>query len=173
MVLITAAAIGAGLKAASSIIGGAKQKKIRRQKQKLISDAEKYNDAWFNQRYNEDFTMRADAQKALEYAREQAQKFTDQARGAAAVSGATAESVAQQKAAANEMIGDTTSNIAAQAENYKSQIEQQYLAKRDELLNRKLALLGDKSANTQRLVEAGQSLGDSISRMGGKGIKIG
>lgn len=84
------------------------------------------NDDWYNRRYNEDATQRADAQRILTKTEESIRNRNKQAAGTQAVMGGTDESVAATKAANNQALADATSQIAANADARKDQIEQTY-----------------------------------------------
>lgn len=57
--------IGAGVKAAGSIYGGIKASKAIREQKRNIENQLRENQDWYDQRYNEDATQRADAQRLL------------------------------------------------------------------------------------------------------------
>lgn len=120
--------VGAALGAAGSIFGGIKASKAMKKVQRNIEQQRQKNQDWFDQRYNEDATQRADAQRLLTQTQDMLKRQTDAAAGSAAVGGGTDESVAQAKAAANQTVGDVMSNINAQADARKDQIEQTYQA---------------------------------------------
>lgn len=152
-------AIGAGIGAigsiGSAIIGGSKASKAANQANKLIEQQQKDNQAWFDRRYNEDYSQTAEAQNLMNYAREQAEKQFRRAEGAAAVTGATDESVARAKQSANEMLSETASNIAAQGTARKDAIEQQYLNTKNSLTQQQVANLQQKAQNISQA--AGQA----------------
>ena len=144
-------AIGTGLGLAgsigSAIFGGSKAAKAAKKADRLIEQQEKDNQAWFDRRYNEDYSQTAEAQNLLNYAREQAEKLFKRAEGAAAVTGATEESVARAKQSANDMLAQTASNIAAQGTARKDAIEQQYLNTKNSLTEKQVDNLKQKAQN--------------------------
>lgn len=152
-------AIGAGLGLAgslgSAILGGSKAAKAANQANKLVEQQQKDNQAWFDRRYNEDYSQTAEAQNLMNYAREQAEKQFRRAEGAAAVTGATDESVARAKQSANEMLSETASNIAAQGTARKDAIEQQYLNTKNSLTQQQVDNLQQKAQNISQA--AGQA----------------
>ena len=95
------------------------------------------NQNWYDRRYNEDATQRADAQRILTLTEESIRNRNRQAAGAQAVMGGTDESTAAAKAANAQALADATSQIAAGAENRKDQIEQTY-QQRDSQINEAL-----------------------------------
>lgn len=67
----------------------------------------------YERRASEDYSQTAEAQAALSNAREVLERKYKNAEGSAVISGATDESVALAKRAANDTIAETTANIAA------------------------------------------------------------
>lgn len=141
------AAIGAVTGLAGSLIGGNAASKAARKANRLLDQQVKDNQAWYDRRYNEDYTQSAEAQAALLRARELVNEQYRKTSGAAAVGGATEEAVAQQKAANNEVIKDVVSNIADNATARKDAVEQQYLSKKSDLTNQRISVLNQKAAN--------------------------
>lgn len=120
--------IGSAIGAAGSIFGGIMASKAMKKVKRNIQQQRQKNQDWYDQRYNEDSTQRADAQRLLTQTQDMLKRQTDAVAGSAAVGGGTDESVAQAKAAANETVGNVMSNINAQADARKDQIEQTYQA---------------------------------------------
>lgn len=155
------AAIGAGLgiagSVASAIFGGSKAAKAANEANRLIERQQEDNQAWFDRRYNEDYSQTAEAQNLMNYAREQAEKQFKRAEGAAAVTGATEESIARAKQSANDMLSQTASNIAAQGTARKDSIEQQFLNTKSALTEQQVSNLQQKAQNIS--AAAGQAAG--------------
>lgn len=119
--------IGGALKAGGAIFGGiSASKAIKKAKQNVEAQRQKNQD-WYDRRYNEDATQRADAQRILTQTEESIKQRNKQAAGAAAVMGGTDESVAAAKAANNQALADATSQIAANAEARKDNIGATYM----------------------------------------------
>ena len=57
--------IGAGVGAAASVFGGISASKAIRKMKANLEEQRKKNQDWYDQRYNEDATQRADAQRIL------------------------------------------------------------------------------------------------------------
>lgn len=125
------AIIGGALKIGSSIYGGIKAKKAAEKAQQNIEQQRQENEDWYNRRYNEDATQRADAQRMITMVREDIKQRNRAAAGTAAVMGGTTESVAAAKEANNKALADTTSQIVAQGEARKDAIEEQYMSRKD------------------------------------------
>ena len=126
---------GGALGAAGSIFGGISASKAMRRAKKNLQAQKEANQNWYDRRYNEDATQRADAQRILTQTEESIRKRNQQAAGSAAVMGGTDESVAAAKEANGKALSDTMSNINASAEARKDQIEQTYRQKDDEYVN--------------------------------------
>lgn len=116
------------MKVGGAIFGGISASKAMKKVKKNIQEQQRKNQDWYDQRYNEDATQRADAQRILTMTQESIRQRNQQAAGAQAVMGGTEESVAAAKAANNAALADATSQIAVNADRRKDQIEQQYMA---------------------------------------------
>lgn len=128
---------GDALGAAGSIFGGISASKAMRRVKKNLQAQKQANQNWYDRRYNEDATQRADAQRILTQTEESIRNRNRQAAGAQAVMGGTDESTAAAKAANAQALADATSQIAVNAENRKDQIEQTY-QQRDSQINEAL-----------------------------------
>ena len=127
--------IGSAIGAAGAIFGGISASAAMKKAKANVEAQRKKNQDWYDQRYNEDATQRADAQRILTQTEESIKKRNRAAAGSAAVMGGTDESVAAAKAANNEALADATSQIAANAEARKDNIEATYLANDDAYTN--------------------------------------
>lgn len=112
--------------ALGSIFGELAASAAMRKVGKSINAQRRKNQQWYEQRYNEDATQRADAQRLLTQTQDMLRRQTAAAAGSAAVGGGTDESVAQAKAAANGVMADAISGINARNERRKDAIEQTY-----------------------------------------------
>ena len=128
---------GGALGAAGSIFGGISASKAMRRVKKNLQAQKEANQNWYDRRYNEYATQRADAQRILTQTEESIRNRNRQAAGAQAVMGGTDESTAAAKAANAQALADATSQIAVNAENRKGQIEQTY-QQRDSQINEAL-----------------------------------
>ena len=154
--------VGAGLSAVGSIFGGISASKAMKKVKKNLQQQKRANQDWYDRRYNEDATQRADAQRILTKTEESIRNRNRQAAGAQAVMGGTEESVAAAKAANNQALADATSQIAVNAEARKDQIEQTY-QQRDAQINDALNNLEIKkseaiSSAVQGVTQAGAGI---------------
>lgn len=118
--------VGGALGAVGSIFGGISASKAMKKVKKNLQAQKQANEAWYNRRYNEDATQRADAQRILTMTEESIRNRNRQAAGTQAVMGGTEESVAAEKAANNEALAEAASRIAVAGDSRKDQIEQTY-----------------------------------------------
>ena len=156
--------IGGGLKAAGAIFGGASAARAAKKAARNIKEQQKENQDWYDRRYNEDATQRADAQRILTLTEQSIRERNKEAAGAAAVMGGTEESVAATKAANAQALADATAQIAVNAESRKDNIEQQYL-QRDADLNSQLNQLQMQKA--QAISQAVQGVADAGAGIAG------
>lgn len=119
--------IGSAIGAVGSIFGGISASKAMKKAKRNVEAQRKKNQDWYDRRYNEDATQRADAQRILTQTEESIKQRNKAAAGSAAVMGGTDESVAAAKEANNKALADATSQIAAQADERKDNIEATYL----------------------------------------------
>ena len=124
--------IGTAIGAAGSIFGGLSASNAMKKAKRNVEKQQQENEDWYNRRYNEDSTQRADAQRLLNKTEESIRLRNRQAAGTQAVMGGTDESVAATRAANNQAVSDAASQIAAQSEARKDQIEQTYRQKDDQ-----------------------------------------
>lgn len=136
--------IGAAAGAVGNIFGGISKNKMLKQQMRMVNEAKQENQDWYDRRYNEDSTQRADAQAMLTQTAEAIRNRNRTAAGTAAVMGGTEESVAATKAANATVLADATSAIVQAGEKRKDAIEQQYIAKDDVYDEQLRALKGQK-----------------------------
>lgn len=117
---------GAALGAAGSIAGGIASSKARKKAKQYLEQQQKENQDWYNRRYNEDETQRADAQRLLTMTEEAIKNRNKASAGTQAVMGGTEESVAADKAANAQALADATAKIASNASSRKDSVESQY-----------------------------------------------
>ncbi len=129
--------IGAAGGALGGVLGGISRNKALKQQMKMVNEQKKENQNWYDRRYNEDATQRADAQAMLTQTAEAIKQRNRASAGSAAVMGGTEESVAATKAANAQALSDATTKIVVAGEQRKDQIENQY-RERNNALNAQL-----------------------------------
>lgn len=128
--------IGGAAGALGGIFGSFSKNKALRKQQQMLDKERQENQDWFDRRYNEDVTQRADAQALLTNTAEMIRKRNQQLAGATAVAGGTDESAAAAKEANAKALADATGQIAATADQRKDRIESTYNS-RNSALNEK------------------------------------
>lgn len=165
-----ASLIGAGMSAAGSIYGYMKASEAARKAKGEVEAQRRANKAWYERRYNEDATQRADAQRILTNTAERVARRNQAAMGTQAVMGGTDESLSATKEANNRAIAEAASQIAAMGDRRKDAIEAQYM-NRDASLGGELAQIERNRANaiaaaTQGVGQVGASLiGSDVDAM--------
>lgn len=146
------ALIGAGLGLASSIAGGIANRKARRKQEQMLAQQQRENQAWYDRRYNEDPTKRADTVRLLTQMQEQIKNRNRAAKGRQAVMGGTEDSTTAVKEANNKTLADTTSQIVAANEARKDAIEQQYQQNKRSIQGQQMQMEAEKSVDTANVV---------------------
>lgn len=156
-------AIGAGLSAVGGIFGGISASKAMKRYRNSLNEQRERNRDWYNRRYNEDATQRAEAQRIITQTEDSIRNRNRQAAGTQAVMGTTEEGVAATKAAGNQALADAASQIAANADRRKDAIEAQYQAKDDALQQQLDDLEFKKAANISQAAQNVQQAGVNIA----------
>lgn len=146
------ALIGAGLSVASSIAGGIANAKARKKQREMLESQLKENKAWYDRKYNEDPTKRADTVRLLTQMQEQISNRNKAAKGRQAVMGGTEDSTTAVKEANNKTLSDTTSQIVAANESRKDSIEQQYQQNKRSIQGQQASMETEDAANTANTV---------------------
>ena len=144
--------LGAGLQVGGAVVNaitGARS--AARQRAELRKQAEQ-NKLWYNRRYNEVGTERADAKAALTAMREAQQQRVANAQGRSAVMGGSSAVGAMEKQAANNALGNTISSINAQQEQRKDAIENKYLDTENKLSNMRIGVQQQQQNNIANAV---------------------
>ena len=161
-------ALGLGLGAAGSAANFISQAKEARKRRRALDERERENEAWYKRKYNEVGTESASAQRALTAMRDAQKERMNRASGAAAVSGASSESVAAEKAAANKAIGDTVSAIAARDDARKERVDDEYRRERRAIENARDNISLQKQQNTAAATSQALNTAGNIIALGGE-----
>lgn len=158
--------IGVGLGAFGSIFGGLSASKAMKNVKNNLNIQRQKNQDWYNRRYNEDATQRADAQAILNRTEEYIKNRNKGAAGSQAVMGGTEESVAATKAANNDALSRATTNIAVNAEARKDAIESQYLQTdaniQQQLNDLEMKKAGEVTQAIKGVTESGAKIADIL-----------
>ena len=158
------ALISAALQVGSAIAGGIKATKANKQIADNLAKRQRENQSWFDRRYNEDATQRADAQRLMELTRKRIAERNRQAAGRAAVMGGDDAGLAATKQANNEAIADTASRIAASADARKDAIEQTYVGNKNAIADSQNAM---EAAKAQEIAKAVSGVSDAAGHLAG------
>lgn len=156
------AIIGGVMSAGGAIAGAIGSARAARKSNKMIADQKAKNQAWYDRRYNEDYTQRADAQAVLENTRRLLSERDKRASASNVVMGGTDEAVAMSKQASNEALAQTMAGINAQADQYKQNIEGQYLANDGAMTQQQIAVQQQKARDIAQAGSGMASAGGSI-----------
>lgn len=157
--------VGAGLSAVGSIFGGISASKAMKKVKANLQEQKQENEAWYNRRFNEDATQRADAQRILAKTEESIHSRNRQAAGVQAVTGGTEESVAAAKAANNQALAEAASQIAVAGDNRKDQIEHAFRQRDAQLKDAENNMEVGKAQAIGSAVQGVTSAGASIAEM--------
>ena len=156
-------AIGAGLGAVGSIFGGIEASKAMKNVKNNINAQRSANRDWYDRRYNEDATQRADAVAAVNRVEQGIRERNRQAAGTQAVMGGTEESTAATKAANNQAVAEATSQIAINGDRRKDAIEAQFQAKDEASQSQLNDLERQKAENVAQAVQGVAQAGANIA----------
>lgn len=154
------AIIGTAAQVGSSIYGAIKSSQANKRAEELLRNQRDENRKWYEERMAQDYTQRADVQNVLRKQRELFQEQYNRARATNVVAGGTDESLALQQAGANETMGETMADVAANAADYKDAVEEQYRAKDAALDQQEVAIQQNKA---QQIANAAGQMGSAVS----------
>lgn len=143
-----------------SIIGAIAGVSSANKQAQALNNEDAKNKEWYDRRYNEDITQRAENQQAINQMKDTMLNYGRTSAGAAAVGGASASSLANEKAAMNNALAQTTGNIAAAGAAQKDSIESTYMARDAQISNAKLDA---EKAKAQAIAKAGEGLDKTIN----------
>lgn len=130
-----ATAIGAGASLLSSFIGGNAAAKAAQAAERRQRAMEAKENAWYNRRYNEDYSDTAAGQNLIRRAKDYAKEQWKKAAGAQAVAGGTDAATQMAKDAGNKMVGDTIANIAATDQARKANVDNIHMQNQQNFAN--------------------------------------
>ena len=121
-----------------AIYGAVASSKANNRARALLQRQRDDNRRWYDTQMAQDYTLRADVQRALTKQRELLDEQYKRAKNTGIVSGATDGATAMAKDSANKAVAEATADIAAAGANYKDNVEAQYRAQ-DAALNQQQA----------------------------------
>lgn len=163
------AIISGVLGAAGGAFGSAGRNAAADAQQALINKSKRDNENWYNKRYYEDPTQRVSAQAMLARTEKFLQDRNKSAEARKAVIGGTNASIAAEKEATSNTMGNLTAQIAAAGDARQDAIEQQYLKRKHELENKEAEIESTKANAFDMMgnVLGGFGNGMSLGNLGG------
>lgn len=156
--------IGGAIAIGSSIAGAAASKKYNRKARQLLEKQREENKNWYDTKMSEDYTARTDVQNVINRQRELFEEQYKRARASQAVAGGTDESLAMQKAAANDAMAQTMEGVAANASSYKDSVENAYRQQDANLVQQQVDTY--KAQAGQSAQAAGQATSAGLNMLG-------
>lgn len=153
---------GSAIGVAGSIFGGIAASKAAKKAKRNIEAQQLKNKNWYDRRYNEDATQRADAQSILSRTEDMIRQRNKSSEGTASVMGGTDASIAATREANAKAISDATSTIAANAEKRKDNIEATYLENDNALQSQLNNIEQQRAKNIADAVQGATSIASSI-----------
>lgn len=167
---IISSALGGAMQVGSAIYGQVKSNQLNKQAEAELQNRRAENKNWYNQKMNEDYMMRSDVQNVLRKQRELLDEQYKRARATNIVAGGTDESLALQQQAANQTMGNTMADIAANASSYKDNIEQQYRAQENSLSQQQQQIYSNQANAVATAVSQAAQSGAGLLASGLEGI---
>lgn len=163
------AILGGALGAVGSIFGGIMASAAAKKQKKYLEQQQKENRAWYNRRYNENVTQRADAQRVLTQLGENLKASNRAAAGVSAVMGGSSETAAATKEANAKAMADTAADIVAKGEANKDNIEAQYRQRDNALQDQIIGVEAQRAQAIGQAVSGVASAAGSIASSFGGG----
>lgn len=163
-------AIGMAVSALGSIFGGSQASKAMARAKRGVQQQMDENEDWYNRRYNEDATQRADAQRILTLTEDAIRKRNRAAAGAQAVMGGNEASVAAQREANSQATAEAAARIAAAGEARKDRVEESYRNRKQNLQDQLNNIEVGKAQNTAQAIQGVSSAaGNFMMNLGSSG----
>ena len=151
--------IAGGIGVAGQLIGGNARARAMQRIRDELNNRQRENEDWYNRRYNEDATQRADTQRILQLTEDAIRRRNRAAQGRQAVMGGTDASVESTKEANAQALADSTAQIAVAGEKRKDDIENKYQTRRENLSN---ALNNLEAQKAEEIAKATKGVSDTF-----------
>lgn len=125
---IISAALGGAQQTLGTALAQKKLKELNDERRQNNTNYDAFATNWYNQKRTEDPMMRADSQNVLRKQRELLDEQYKRARAINLVAGGTDESLALQQQAANNTMGETMADMAANFADRRDAYDAQFLA---------------------------------------------
>lgn len=149
----TISAITAAAGIASSIVKSRQARKAQQEQQAQINRLGAQNDAYYNRYFHADATQLADNRALLTEASERLRRQNQAAAGTAAVMGGTNAQAAATKEANNQAYADAVRGVAANAQSYKTHVQDQYRTQEQNLANANNQLIANRAASNAAAID--------------------
>lgn len=138
---------------AGTVFGAIKSAQERNRMKAYMETQKSDNEAWFDEKKYSDYTQRKDTQALMKSLRDNLKDVNQASNATAAVTGASPEAVAMQKAAQSEAVSDTFTNVAAQGQRVQDNAEAQYMARKSQLEGQELASMEGAAQGYENLLQ--------------------
>ena len=162
------AAIGGAIGLVGGLFGGSKAARERKRMERHLNKQETENNAWYNQNALSDYTQRSDSQNLLRNLRENLKRRNKADAGTAVITGATPEAQAAAREQSNQVISDTYAQLGAMGQQYKDQVTDRYLQRKQDIYNQRMALAGNSAQSSENLMYNGlNTMGSALMSIPG------
>ena len=168
--LLAVAGIGAGVSALGSVLCGIFGSSAARKRRKMLEGMQRENQDWYDRKYNEDATQRADAMNLIQRTEDMMKKRAKASAGRSAMMGGGDEVAARDREAGAETVGRVAGQINADNERRKENIEQHYQTRKQALDAGIAQVEAEKDTQIANAVQGiAGAAGNFINSMAGNG----
>ena len=150
--------VSSGVGAVQSAVAN---KKMEKQNARMAAEQKARNEAWYNRNYYQDYLNSVEGQNAIKKARDLWAEQTREARARQVISGGTPAQAAAVAEAGAEAMGNTISNLAAQGQANKQQVDAMKLNMDNSVAQMEhdamVQSYNNKMANAKNLMQSGMS----------------
>ena len=155
--------LGTAAQVGGAIYGAVKSSEANKKAMDLIQAQRDENKKWYEAKMAEDYTKRADVQNVLRKQRDLFNEQYQRAKATNLVAGGTDESLALQQQGANQTMGETMANVAAQGASYKDEAETAYRTQDAALKKQEIGVYNDQA---DAIAKAAGQMGKAASGLG-------
>lgn len=138
-----------------SIYGGIKAGEARKRMSQYLSGQEVDNRALYDKDYHQNYLDRTDTQALIKSLRNTLKGQSESAAQMATVTGATPESVAVAKEQSGKTIDNVYSNISAQGQRFKDNVQNRYIQRKNALSNLRYGEMESTATSYENLMQNG------------------
>lgn len=160
--------LGTAAQVGGAIYGAVKSSEANKKAMDLIQAQRDENKKWYEAKMAEDYTKRADVQNVLRKQRDLFNEQYQRAKATNLVAGGTDESLALQQQGANQTMGETMANVAAQGASYKDEAETAYRTQDAALKKQEIGVYNDQA---DAIAKAAGQMGKAASGLASGAVK--